>query len=443
MKNFPNAFVIIIAVIIFAWILTFIIPKGSYQRLNDPETGRTFVVPNSYRPIDTEQLSLFDLMLAIPRGIIGRAETIVLILLTGGCFYVIEKTGALTQGLNQLIRLLRGKEVLSLVIISVLFVAGGATIGLQEEVIAMTPILLFFGRSLGYNAPTVIFISFGSSIVGSAFSPFNPFAAILAQKEAELELLSGSQFRLIVLLIVAISWVSYIIIYTNRTQFEKVISSDPEEPLTSRNMIILSMLALTFVGVTYGLIKMDWGFNEISACFFGLGMVSGLIGKLGMNKSAELYTDGFKEMIFAAMIVGLANSISLILSEGMIIDTIVQSLFGPLQHLPKGISAVIMMVSHSILHFPIPSYSGQAVMTMPILIPLSDLIGLSRQVCVLSYQYGAVMMDMIIPTNGALMAILAISGVLYNQWLKFVARATLMIMVIAAIAILIGVAIGY
>ncbi len=210
MKKFPNAFVIILATIVFGWILTFVVPQGSYERLTEQETGKTTVVPDSYRQLDLDHLSLFDMLLAIPRGIIGQGETVILILLLGGCFYVIEKTGALSQGLNQLVSLLDGREALALVFISLLFMSGGVMIGMQEEVIAMTPILLLFGRNLGYNALTVVYISYGSTVVGSAFSPFNPFAVIIAQKEADLQLLSGSSFRIIVLLIAAFAWIAFI-----------------------------------------------------------------------------------------------------------------------------------------------------------------------------------------------------------------------------------------
>ena len=148
-------------------------------------------------------------------------------------------------------------------------------------------------------------------------------------------------------------------------------------------------------------------------------------------------------MTFAAMIMGLANSITLILKQGMIIDTIIYGLFTPLQYLPKSIAAVFMMMSQALLHFPVPSYSGQAIMTMPILSPLSDLIGLSRQVCVLAYQYGAVMMDILVPTNGALMAIITIAGISYNKWFKFAIKPTLVIMTLGAIALVIAVYIDY
>lgn len=443
MKKFPNAFVILIAVIIFAWILTYIVPQGSYQRILDEATGTTRVLNNSYQQINSESLSVLDLILSVPRGIIGRADAIVLILLIGGCFYVIEKTGALNQGLVKLVNILEGKETIALILVSALYTAGGVTIGMQEEIIAMIPILLLFGKSLGYNTFTVILMSYGSAVIGSSFSPSNPFAVLIAQKEAGLPLLSGSQLRLVVLAVAFIVWTIFLIRYANKNRIEKIKMPSAHESMTTQSKIILSLLGITFCGVIYGLLFLNWDFNEMSASFFALGIVVGLIGKLGINGTGDSYIEGFKEMMLAAIILGLANSISLILKEGMIMDTIVYGLFGPLKYLSPSASAVSMMIAHSFLHFPVPSYSGQAVLTMPILVPLSDLIGLSRQVCVLAYQYGAVMADMIVPTNGALMAVLALCNIPYNKWLKFALKPTLLILLVAAIALVIAVAIGY
>lgn len=443
MKKFPNAFVILIAVIIFAWILTFIIPQGSYERILDEATGTTRVLNNSYQQINSESLSLLDLILSIPRGLIEAAETIVLIFLIGGCFYVIEKTGALNEGLAKLVKVLDGKETLALVLVAALYTAGGVSIGMQEEVIAMIPILLLFGKSLGYNTFTVILMSYGSTVMGSSFSPSNPFAVLIAQKEAGLPLLSGSELRLVVLAVAFLVWLLFLIRYANKNRIEKIKMPTAHESMTARSKIILSLLVLTFCGVIYGILYLDWGFNEMSASFFALGIVVGLIGKLGINGTGESYVEGFKEMMFACVILGFANSISLILKEGMIMDTIVYGLFGPLKYLSPSVSAVSMMVAHAFLHFPVPSYSGQAVLTMPILVPLSDLIGLSRQVCVLAFQYGGVMADMIVPTNGALMAVLALCNIPYNKWLKFAIKPTLLLLLIAAIALVVAVAIGY
>ncbi|MDP5229768.1 MAG: YfcC family protein [Cellulophaga sp.] len=443
MKKFPNAIVIILLVILISWLSTFIIPQGSYERAFDETTETTTVVPNSYQQKDEPHLKAFDLLLAIPKGIVGRADLVVLILLLGGCFYLIEKTGALNQGLNQLIKILAGKESLALVIITLLFITAGFTIALQEEVIAMTPILLLFGRSIGYNAKTIVAASLGGAIVGASFSPFNPFGVVIAQKEAGVELLSGYEFRLVVLLIASIAWMLYVLQYSRKNRIEKSALTVEKEHFSFRNKLILSLLALTFAGVTYGLIALDWGFNEMSACFFILGLVCGTIAGFSFNKTTEIYIDGFKEMVFAALIIGLANGVSVILKDGMVIDSIVYGLFRPLENLPPTLSAVLMMVSHSIIHFPMPSTSGHAILTMPILSPLADLIGLSRQVCVLAYQYGAIMMDLIVPTNGATMAVIALAGINYKNWIQFIIKPVLLMLGIGAIAIVIAVQIGY
>ncbi|GLU42639.1 YfcC family protein [Allomuricauda sp. NBRC 101325] len=443
MKKFPNAFVILLAVIFLAWIFTYIIPQGSYERVIDPETGITRVVDDSYHQISTEHPSFFDFMVAIPNGIAGRAELIVLILLIGGCFYLIEKTDTFNQGLVQLVSVLKGKESLALVIIATIFTAGGVSIGLQEEVVAMTPVLLLFGKSLGYNTLTMIFASYGSSVVGSSFSPSNPFAVIIAQKEAALPLLSGSTLRIIALLIAFLVWVAYLLYYAKNNRIEKIEMPTQSAMMSSRSKLILALLAITFVIVIYGIILFDWGFMQMSACFFVLGISAGLISKFGWNKTGETYIAGMKEMLFAAIIIGLANSISLLLKDGMIMDTIVFGLFAPLQNLPPAISGVMMMVSHVFLHFPVPSYSGQAILTLPILVPLSDLIGLSRQTCVLAYQYGAVMADFIMPTNGALMAVLALGNISYNKWFKFALKPALLMLLIGAISIVVAVLTGY
>jgi uncharacterized ion transporter superfamily protein YfcC len=235
-----------------------------------------------------------------------------------------------------------------------------------------------------------------------------------------------------------------IIRYANKNKIEKLVETDEVvEKVSIRSAIILCLVGVAFVILVIGMLNYNWDFNEMSAEFFALGILVGLIGKLGVNGTIETYIEGFKELVFAAMIVGFASSISIILKEGMVIDTIIYGLFTPMQYLPKSLAAVSMMVSQSLLHFPVSSYSGQAILTMPILAPLSDLIGISRQVCVLAYQYGAVMTDLIYPTQGALMAIIAIAGISFDKWFKFIFKFVLSILVVGAIAIVVAVYIGF
>ena len=443
MKKFPNALVIMIGFILFAAILTYIIPQGEYQRVLNPETNQLVVVNDSYQEIDAPSVSLWDTFMSIPEGFINRADLIALILLIGGSFYVIERTGALKDGIEFLTMLLQGKEEIALIVVSLAFLAGGALSGLQEEIIAMTPVLLYLSSRLGYNSFVAVAISYGSAILGASFSPINPFAVVIAQKETGLEFLSGSGFRLVVMAIAFCIWMFMVIRYANKN---KVVSEEEhifeKKNLNTRSAIILGLVAIAFVILIIGILQYNWGFNEMSAEFFILALVVGLIGKLGVNGTSLAYIDGFKAMIFASMIVGLSSSISIILEQGMIIDSIIYGLFTPMQYLPKSMSAISMMISQSLLHFVVPSYSGQAVLTMPILAPLSDLIGISRQVCVLAYQYGAVMTDLIIPTNGGLMAVLAIAGISFDKWFKFALKLVLVILGISAIALVTGISLG-
>lgn len=444
MKKFPNALVIMIGFIVMSAVLTYIIPQGQYERVTNLETNQVTVVPGSYEFIDAEPISIFKMFLSIPEGIVSRADLITLILLIGGCFYIIEKTGALKEGITFLTIKLKGKEEIVLILVSLIFLIAGALMGLQEEIIAMMPVLLYLTARLGYDAYVAIAISFGSAILGASFSPMNPFAVVIAQKETGLAFLSGSEFRLVVLLFAFIIWTFMIIRYANKNKIEKLVDSNELDGKVSiRSIVILALVGFAFVVLVVGMMEYNWGFNEMSAEFFALGIVVGLIGKLGINGTILTYINGFKELVFAAMIVGFASSISIILKEGMIIDSIIYGLFTPMQYLPKSLAAISMMVSQSILHFPVSSYSGQAILTMPILAPLSNLIGISRQVCVLAYQYGAVMADLIYPTQGALMAIIAIAGIPFDKWFKFILKFFLAMLGVGAVAITVAVYINF
>ena len=429
--------------ILIAWILTFIIPQGAFTRIEDPITGLNMVVPGSFSEISAASLGFFDLILSVPEGIISRADLIVLILLVGGSFYVIEKTGALGQGLQWVVDLLQGRESIALAVVSLLFAVAGTTIGLQEEIIAMAPILILFSRSMGFNALSALGVSFGSSIIGAAFSPINPFAVVIAQREAEVDLLSGMPFRILFLLMAFVFWTAYMVRYARKNRCPKQPMAAHKQSLSTGNRLILLMLCLTFAFVTWGLMQWEWGFNELSACFFTLGLISGVLGKLGINGTGKAFAEGFREMIFAGVILGLAGSITILLQKGSVIDTLVYGLFSPMEGLPASISAVGMLASQAVLHLPVPSYSGQAILTMPILVPLSDLAGVTRQTCVLAYQYGAVNMDLFIPTNGALMAILAVAGISFDRWVRFIWKPLLMIFLLAAVAVVIAVETGY
>ncbi len=206
--------------------------------------------------------------------------------------------------------------------------------------------------------------------------------------------------------------------------------------------VVLALAALGFAAFIVGLTRWGWGFNEMSAVFLVIGIAAGLVGRLGLNGTADAYVQGFRDMAYAALLIGFARGIFVVLDEGRIIDTIVHGLATPLEGLPPLLAAFGMMVVHAAVHVPVPSVSGQAVLTLPILAPLADLLGLSRQVAVLAYQYGAGMTEILTPTNGALMAVLAAAGVRYDEWMTFAVRMWVLLVGVGAAAIAVAIAAG-
>jgi len=330
-------------------------------------------------------------------------------------------------------------------VVSIAFATGGALEHMQEEIIAMVPVLLLLSRRLGFDALTAVAMSLGAASIGAAFSPIDPFQVGIAQKLAELPLLSGSIFRVVFMVIALTLWILFTIRHAKRSKVEAKVDAqevEQSEKLDVRRAIILFLVIVTFAVFVYGVLSLGWDFDQMSALFFLMGVLAGLIGGLGAVGTAEAFVEGFKSMAYAALLIGFARAIYIVLDQGKIIDTIVAGLLAPIAHLPLVLSAFGMMIMHTILHFPVPSVSGQAVLTMPVLIPLSDLLGLSRQVTVLTYQYGAGLCEILTPTNGALMAILAAAGVRYDEWLKFTIPAYIGLFILGMIAVAVGIAIG-
>ncbi len=214
------------------------------------------------------------------------------------------------------------------------------------------------------------------------------------------------------------------------------------EGVTARDKLVLGLVATTFVFMVVGIQRWGWDFDQMSAAFFIMGVVVGFVSRMGVNGTARAYAKGFREMAYAALLIGFARAISVVLEDGRIIDTIVMGLFAPLEDLPRLASAIGMVAGQALIHVPVPSVSSQAVLTMPILVPLADLLGLSRQVVVLAYQYGAGLCDIVTPTNGALLAILAAAGVRYEGWIRFAFPLYLALVLLGCVSIAVAVAIG-
>ena len=457
--RFPHPLVLLTLFIALAAGLSYVLPAGRFLRRPDPATGRAVVVPGSYRRLPPTPVSAPEALLAIPKGLQDAAGVIFFVFLTGGAFTVIDRTGALGRGVDALLGRLRSERAQGLVIplVSVLFATMGALENMQEEIIPLVPVLLVLMRRLGYPALTAAAVSVGAAAVGAAFSPLNPFQVGIAQQLAQLPLLSGGGFRLVFLLLAVALWTfgtwrfavrrrvlpAAEIASADAANNSPSITTNPSSSgaylsLATRQLLVLFLVLATFGVFTYGILKLEWGFEQMGALFLLLGVAAGLLGGLGPNGTADAFVAGFRDLAFSAMLIGFARAIFVVLEQGQIVDTVVQGLATPLQGLPVGLAAVGMVGLHTVLHLPVPSVSGQAVLTMPLLVPLSDLIGLSRQVTVLAFQYGAGLCELITPTNGALVAVVAACGGRFDEWLRMAWPLYLSLLALALVAVGLG-----
>jgi uncharacterized ion transporter superfamily protein YfcC len=437
--RFPHPLTLLVLCVAIAALLTWALPAGEYERREDAAAGREVVVAGTYHAVQPSPVGPFDALVAIPKGMSDAASVIFYVFLVGGAFAVVERTGALGELVNRLVRGMEGRGLWVIPIVGFVFGWAGVLIQMQEELIAFVPVLLLLTRRLGFNALTAVAMSLGASAVGAAFSPINPFQVGIAQKVAGLQLLSGWQFRSVFLVLAWMIWTAGTMRFASRTR----VAPAPPEPdgpggttAGPRQAVVLAIVVATFVAFVVGVTEFGWDFDQLSGLFFLMGVAAGLVGRLGVSGTADGYVEGFRSMAFAGLLIGFARAIYVVLNEGHVVDTIVHGLFTPIAALPTTLSALGMMGVHALVHVPVPSTSGQAVLTMPRLVPLSDLIGLSRQVTVLAYQYGAGLCELLTPTNGALMAMLAASGVRYETWIRFVGP------VLAALAVLGAVGLG-
>ena len=450
-SRFPHPLVLLVGGILIAMGLTWILPAGRYERRDDPVTGESVVVAGTYHGVARQPVGLFQAVVDIPKGLVKAADIVFFVFLAGGAFTVVDRTGALRRAVDWLADRLQNRRALVIPVVCVVFAMGGALENLQEEIIAMVPVLLLLCRRLGYDPLTAAAMSIGAASVGSAFSPVNPFQAVLAEQLAHLPPSSGFGYRTVFLLLALALWIAGTLRHATRSKplagpGETEDGSPPDAAVTPagdiQTAVILTLVGVAFAVFIYGVLFLKWDFYKMAAVFFLMGVTAGLIGRLGASGTAEAFVEGFRSMAFAAILIGFARAIFVVLDDGRVVDTLVSALFAPLGRLPVAVSAAGMMGVQTLLHFPVPSVSGQAVLTLPVLVPLADLLGMSRQVVVLAYQYGAGICELITPTNAALMAIIAAARVRYEDWLRFVLPLYAALVALGLGAVLLAIWIG-
>lgn len=432
--EFPHVFVILFSITILAAILSYFIPAGEYDR-ETTEDGMTVVVEDTYEIVESNPPSVFDVFLAIPKGMIEGASIIFFILIVGGAFGILLKTNAIEAVIGNLTAKMGNKEIFIIPIIMAFFALGGATFGMAEEIIPFMLVLIPLAIRLGFDSMVGAAIVIVGAYSGFTAAFLNPFTVGVAQSISELPLFSGMGVRLLFWFIFVGVSIAYVMIYARKVKkdphvsimyqddLKREISEDEheqQEGLTGRQILIIVILAATLVGLALGVTLLDWYTNEIAGLFIIMGILVGLIAKMSFNQIAENFIKGCETLVFGALVVGFAYGILVILQDSNTIDTVLNFAANLVSSLPGYMAAIGMFVTQSIINFVVPSGSGQAALTMPIMAPLADLVDVSRQTAVLAFQMGDGISNIITPTSGAFMAALAIARIPWTKWLRWI-----------------------
>lgn len=453
----PHTYIIIFSCIILAAIATYLIPAGVYDKIKDPHTGRTIVDAASYHFVQPSPVDFFDVFLAFPKGFKAASGIIAFLFMVGGAFGIIEATGTLQAAIYRSVNFFKSREKLLIPAFMIIFSVAGAVFGMAEETIIFVPIGIAIARSMGFdNLTGTAMISMGAA-AGFTAGMLNPFSVGVAHGLAELPMFSGMWYRFIVYAGLLGSGIWYVTRYSLKVkanpsysfvydvkeiQANAVTIQNPEEFTLPRKLVLL-VISIGFAFILYGVTQKDWGIEQIAGAFLTMGIFSGIVARLDLNQIANEFVKGAKSLMFGALVVGLARGIMVVLEQGKIVDTIVYNMATVLDGLPHIIAASGMMLVQSLLNFIIPSSTGMAATTLPILIPLGDVIGLTRQVTVLAFQFGDGITNSITPTSGALMGYLAVAQVPYDRWVKFVAPLIGIWIVLGLIFVSVGVLINY
>ena len=442
-------------IIVFVTILTYLIPAGEFKRMLID--GRNRVIPGSYRIIPSTPIGFLDMFRAIPLGFKAAIEVIFVVLSGGIMFGVMEETKAIENAVGTFVHKMgRERKYLAVVILTFIYGALGVFVGYEHN-IAMIPIAAVVSLALGGDLILAAGISVGAVTIGFGLSPINPYTVGIGHKIAELPLFSGALLRS-ALCFSALSLMAYY-----NVRYLKKILKHPEKslgkglntegislskPLSSyaisiNNWLVIGAFMLGLVAILYGVFYWQWYINEISAIFLMVAIAAGIIARMNATKISETVLKAVAYVAPGAFMVGFATTIKVLMEMGHIGDTISFHLSEVLKTLPLYASGVAMAVSQSFINFFIPSGSGQALATLPVMLPLGEVIGLTRQTTILAFQIGDGISNLINPTLGGLIAMLSMCRVPLDRWLRFIFPVALALFILSTITLIIAVAIGY
>jgi uncharacterized ion transporter superfamily protein YfcC len=474
----PHVFPLLLGVIFVCGVLTWIVPSGTYQRtqVRIGESTRTVVVPGTYQRIPKEisargivlpgsaedvahPMSFVDFFTAVPRGMESAADIIFLIFIVGGAFGILQRSGTIHAVIAALLTRFANSGRLLTVVVMVAVAIGGSTLGMGEELIPLVPLFLMISQQLGYDRIYGVALVFVGAQAGFSAATTNPFTVQIAQGIAEVPLGSGIAFRVVFLICALIVTISYVLRYGQkilRDPSKSILAGeDPEtvvapatlpvehERLRASHLWILLATAVIFGATIWAMQAAGWWLAEMSGAFLLIGIVAAAIARLSVAETTRAFIKGMEEMVVAALVVGFAKGIQVVLESARVLDTVIHSAAQTLQTFPTLLAAEGMLVFQATLNFFIPSGSGQAAVTMPLMAPLADILGVTRQTAVFAFTCGDGFANLIIPTSAILMAMLGLARVPYEKWLRFVFPLFLQLIALSAVFLAIAVWIEY
>lgn len=452
----PHVYTLAFILIIVFAALTWILPSGQFERqLLDTAAGeREVAISGTYQVIDKVadgsdlRQGILEILMAPTRGIQAAADVVAFILLIGGTFQILTRTNAMNMGIRKVIRKLQGKEVLLIPIVMLLLGIGGSTFGMSEEVIPFYIMLIPIFFAMGYDSMTTFMVVFLGPQIGYAASTTNPFNVLIAQGVAGIQGNPQLVYRFIWWIIMMAFAIIYVMRYASKVHKNPTCSITYKDDLlkkhefakeeeniefTLRHKLVLCVFALGMGTIIYGILTYGWYMDELSAMFLIMGILMGVVGGLNEKEIAEEFVTGVKDLAFAAVVVGVCRGILVVAEDGMIIDTILNTLSKSLENIGSVAFTSVMYLVQSLLTFLVPSSSALASLTMPVMAPLCDLQGVNPEASVTVLQFANQLTNMISPTAGMTVAGLAVCKISFGQWWKTIWKFFIVITVLALV----------
>jgi len=455
-----NPYILLFTVIVIVFLMSFVIPAGQFER--HVVDGRTMVVPGTYHVVDDADVGIFDIFRAVPFGLIGASNIIYLVLLVGGALAIYGKIGAIPAGINTLIKTLgsKGNGIPVVVMIFWLFALLGGFLGFIEASIPFVPLIVPVILALGFDPITAVAAATLGAMIGFALGPTNFYNVGISHIIAEMPMYSGIGLRFIIYIVGCGTAMLFLMRYASRVKKDPTksymygsgidvsdltasIKDTADVKMTTTHIIALLMLLATFASVVVGMMFFNWGINDMTAAFLISGIAAGILGRMQPTAMMNTLLEGAKNSLPGALVVGLARSIQWMLENTMMMDSLVYRLSNLLYGLPQLGSLIGIFFAVMFINFFITSASGKALAIMPIIIPLADLVGVTRQQAVLAYQFGDGVINIMCFTYGTLLIYLSYGRVPLGRWYKFAWPLFLMLFAYAIIFMAIAVAINY